>query len=418
MADQRNIVIVGGSIAGLNSTHYILRHILPSLKAKHSVKYHVYLINSSSDWFFRIASPRIAASTDRMPVEKALFNIPEAFKQYSTNDFTFIEATVTSLDPSARTVTFKNPAASDDEHLPYHAIIIATGSHTHDPVFSMTSTTDVLLSAIRTRNEKVASAKDIVIAGGGPTAVEYAAEIAEHLNGKPGWFSDAPRKVNITLITAGSQLLPVLRPAIAKIAEQKLKRLGVDVVYETRVEETSISAEGRTTIRLSKGQTLEADLFVPAYGVVPNSSFLPSSLLNEAGYLKTNKQTLRVDAAGPRVYALGDVGDYSRNSGPDIADALPALMINLKRDLLSYDPAKPDKKPEGKDRIYTPNLKETQFVPIGTGGGVGAMFGWKAPGWLVWLFKGRDMMVGFAGPLVTGDRLKKEFQWKGDEVVA
>lgn len=419
MSEQRNIVILGASFSGLQTTHYFFKHILPSLKAKNDAKYHVYLINPSSDFYMRPAAVRTAASTDRLPTEKVIRDLnEEGFKQYSSSEFTFIIGTATGLDTAARTVTYKRSEYLGDEQLKYHALVIATGSKTHDPVFSMHTDTPALVNAIKTRNTKLKSAKDIIIVGGGPTAVEHAGEIGDLLNGKPGWFSTPPRKVNITIITAGSQLLPQLRPAIGKQAEGKLKKLGVDVVYNTRVADVSTGKNGRTTVTLAKGEKLEADLYIPAHGVLPNSSFVPDALLTDTGYIKTNASTTRVDAAGPRVYAYGDVASNTRNTIVDVYDSFPALVINLKRDLLSYNPNNPDAKPKGKDREFKPNLKNTQIVPIGTAGGVGEIYGWRLPNWAVWLIKARNFMIDIVTPpLLNGDKVSKEIKWTNEEAV-
>ncbi|KZM23537.1 uncharacterized protein EKO05_0011276 [Ascochyta rabiei] len=412
MTEQRNIVVLGASAAGLQSTHYIMKHILPALKqSKKDAKYHVYLINPSSDWWFRVASPRVAASTTRMPAEKILFDIRPGLKQYSKDDITFIEGTATGVSEQSRAVTYRRSQAATEETLPYHALIVATGSKTYHQAFSMSADTRTTLDSIKYTNEKVRTAKDIVIVGGGPTALEFAGEVAEHRNGKPGFFSKVSRKTNITLITASNKLLPALRPAIAKAAEAKLKALGVEVLYNQRVVDTQTSGE-HTIITLSKGDKLEADLYVPAHGVQPNSSFLPAHLLDDRKYLKVNESTLRVDAAGPRVYSVGDVASYSRNSLVDIINSLPVLFVNLKRDLLSYNAMLPDEKPKGKDRLYVRDNKEMQLVPIGSGGGVGAVMGWKVPSWFVWMMKSRDFMVGMSGaPTVNGDSMKKEIPW-------
>ncbi|KAF9691644.1 hypothetical protein EKO04_010472 [Ascochyta lentis] len=416
MTEQRNIVVLGASAAGLQSTHYIMKHILPTLKqSKKDAKYHVYLINPSSDWWFRVASPRVAASTTRMAAEKILFDIRPGLKQYSKDDITFIEGTATGLDEQSRAVTFRRSHTSTEETLSYHALIVATGSKTYYQAFSMNADTQSTLDSIKYTNEKVSTAKEIVIVGGGPTALEFAGEVAEHRNGKPGFFKKVSRKTNITVITASDKLLPALRPAIAKAAEAKLKALGVQVVYNQRVVDTETSDE-HTILTLSKGDKIEADLYIPAHGVQPNSAFLPSRLLDDKHYLKVNDSTLRVDAAGPRVYSIGDVASYSRNSMLDIVNSLPVLLVNLKRDLLSYNAMLPDETPKGKDRLYVRDDKEMQVVPIGSGGGVGAVMGWKVPSWFVWMLKGRDFMVGMSGaPTASGDSMKKEFQWTRDE---
>ncbi|KAJ8119013.1 hypothetical protein OPT61_g114 [Boeremia exigua] len=418
MTEQRNIVVLGASAAGLQSAHYIMKHIIPALKKhKKEAKYHVYLINPSGDWWFRVASPRVAASTTRMASEKILFDIRAGLKQYSQDDITFIEGTATDLNESTRSVTYRRAGASDKETLPYHALVVATGSRTYHQAFSMSADTQTTLDSIKWTNEKVSTAKDIVIVGGGPTAVEFAGEVAEHRNGKPGWFSGVSKTANITLITAADALLPALRPAIGKAAQAKLNALGVEVLYKQRVTETHVSGT-RTLISLAKGDKIEADLYVPAFGVQPNSSFLPSHLLDEKKYLITNDKTLRVDVAGPRVYSIGDVASFSRNSVMDILGAFPVLFVNLKRDLLAYNAALPDAKAPGKDREYAREEREMQVVPIGSGGGVGAVLGWQVPSWFVWLLKGRDFMLGMSGAsTANGDQMKKEVAWTKEEAV-
>ncbi|KAF2624808.1 FAD/NAD(P)-binding domain-containing protein [Macroventuria anomochaeta] len=418
MTEQRNIVVLGASAAGLQSTHYIMNHILPTLKqSKKDAKYHVYLINPSSDWWFRVASPRVAASTSRMASEKILFDIRPGLKRYSKDDITFIEGTATGLSEPTRAVTYRRSGASIEETLSYHALIVATGSRTYHQAFSMSAATQTTLDSIKYTNEKVRTAKDIVIVGGGPTAVEFAGEVAEHRNGKPGYFSKVSKKANITLMTASDKLLPALRPAIAKAAEAKLKALGVEVLYKQRVVDASTSGD-RTLITLAQGDRIEADLYVPAFGVEPNSSFLPSHLLDDKNYLRVNEKTLRVDDAGPRVYSIGDVASYSRNSILDIMNSFPALFVNLKRDLLAYNAMLPDEKPKGKDRLYVRDDKEMQIVTIGSGGGVGAIMGWKVPSFFVWMIKGRDFMVGMSGAsTANGDSMKKEIAWTKEEAV-
>jgi NADH dehydrogenase FAD-containing subunit len=419
MSEQRNIIVLGAAPAGLQTTHYIMKHILPALKAKHSnAKYHVYNINPSADFFFRIASPRVGTSTKLMPTEKIFSPLSESFKNYSPDEFTFIQGYATGLDTATRQVSYQQSEGMSEDKLSYHALVVATGSKTHHPAFSMSTTTTATKDALKAMNTAATTAKSIVIVGGGPTGVETAGELAEYRNGKPGWFSTAPPKVSITLITATHQLLPTLSPSIAAIAEKKLKAIGVDVLYNTRVSNTSALQNGRTKVQLANGKTMEADLYIPAYGVLPNSSWLPETLLNASNYLLTNPQTLRVDLAGPRVYALGDISSASRNSAVDIIDMLPVVMINIKRDLMSYSEASPTAPAPGKDRIFTPQSKTTMFAPIGTGGGVGALMGWRVPSFFVWLLKGRDYMVGMSmGPTVTGESVGKEFKWSREEAV-
>ena len=93
---------------------------------------------------------------------------------------------------------------------------------------------------------------------------------------------------------------------------------------------------------------------------------------------------------------------------------IPVLASNMKRDLLASHEGGIGAKPQGKDRIYEPELKELQIVPVGRGGGVGSIYGWRVPSWAVWLIKARDYMVPSAGDWVFGKREEKEVKWAGE----
>jgi NADH dehydrogenase FAD-containing subunit len=419
MVEVRNIVVVGASSAGLQASHYIAKYLLPVLKNKHrGVQYHLYIICPCSDWFFRIASPRVATSTSLMSTERVFVPLADAFGQYNKEDVTWIQATATGLNHSARILEYKRVDGKGEEELQYHALIAATGSRTYYPAFSTWSDKETTLEAIKSTNTAAAAAKSIVVVGGGPTGVEAAGELGDYLNGRPGWFSKPPRKVAITLLTSADQLLPTVRKAIGDEAERQLNSLGVDVRYNIRVTDARKEQDGKTTLTLANGETIVTDLYIPAHGVQPNSSWLPPALLTENKYLNTNAQTLRVDLAGPRVYALGDVSSYSRNNALDIIDGLPVLVTNLKRDLLAFDAKHPEREAPGKDRIFTSNTKEMLFVPIGTRTGVGVLVGYRVPGFFVWLLKGRDYFIGLSmAPTATGSGVK-EVKWTIEEAIS
>ncbi|KAJ9666742.1 hypothetical protein H2201_003146 [Coniosporium apollinis] len=418
MADSttKNIVILGASFSGLSVAHYFLKHILPSLPAS-SGPYHVYLINPSDSFYWRIGAPRVVVSNDLLPISRSFYPIADGFTQYGSDRFTFIQGTATSLDTSARTVTVV-PCTEDgaEQHdrtrqLPYYALVIATGTRTPSKALSTHTTTKVAKDAIADLQTRLPRAKTVLIAGGGPAGVETAGEIGEQLNGRAGFAAKRPGKTHatITLVAGGSRLLSALRPALAKTAEGYLNKVGVDVIYNVKMESATPTGDGKTEVRLSNGETRVVDVFIPATGVEPNTEFLPAHLKNEKGYVKTNPSTLRVDEAGPRVYCLGDVGTYTRGGVMDIYDAVPVIMTNISRDLhAAVGSEKNNGLPTGKDRAYKPNLKETQLVPVGRSVGVGAVFGWKLPSTMVWAIKGRDYLTGAAPSIQMGTKWKKD----------
>jgi NADH dehydrogenase FAD-containing subunit len=412
IAPAKTILILGASYSGLSSAHYFLKHVLPTLPNKES--YHLTLVGESSKHYARPATPRAIASHKLMPTDKIFYDIQAGFKTYPADQFTFIQGAATAMDPAAKTVAITLPN-KEVQNINYYALIIATGTRTASPIMGLHGDYKLTEDAQKAFQEALPAAKSIVLAGGGPSAVETAGELAELLNGKPGMFSAVQKKVDITIITADSKLLPALRPAIATAAQNLLEKLGVEVIYNTKVESVTPETAGidaiteKAVLKLSNGETKEADLYLPATGTTPNTKFVPTALLNEKGFVLANPETLRCDEAGPLVYTVGDVASYARWGIMDIFSAVPVVMSNLKRDLLAPE----GEKPAGADRPFKANTKETQLVPIGKSQGVGAVFGIKLPGFAVKMIKGKDYFASKAGTIVDGSHWAKESKWNG-----
>ncbi|PVH97960.1 FAD/NAD(P)-binding domain-containing protein [Periconia macrospinosa] len=404
------ILILGGSFGGVSAAHYALRHIIPQLPKQDGKTYNVTLVNPSTDFYWRIAGPRVAASKTLMPYDKVFLPIEPHFA-YAKDQFNFVQGTATSVDPVAQTVTVQTP--SGERTVSYAALVIATGVSTPSPLFTQTTDRAALEAEFESFHKTLANAKSIVIGGAGPVGVETAGELGEFLNGKPGFFSSGPKKpkAKVTLISAEGKMLPILRESISKKAEKMLKALGVNVVYNTKVITATPSGEGgKTAVQLSNGETLDADIYIDATGARPNTSFLPSDWLDSRQKVAVNPKTLRVEAPGAtRVYVVGDVGSHTRGGAIDLPNAIGTAMTNLRTDLIAHI----TQKAPGPDRHYEANLAESQIVPIGTSKGVGAFNGNALPSVMVWGMKGRDYMLGMlAQATLNGDNYKKEGKWK------
>ena len=404
------ILILGGSYAGVSAAHYALKHTIPALPKKDGVTYNVTLVNPSKDLYWRFAAPRAIVSKQMMPYDQIFYPIEPAFA-YAFPKFKFIQGSATRVDAAGQSVSVTT-VDGETQTVPYAALIIATGFTTPSPLFTQATDRAALEAMYDAFQQELKSAKTVVIGGGGPVGVETAGEVAEILNGRPGFLAAGPKspKAEVKLICADKKLLPVLRDSIGKTAEGFLAKLGCSVTYNVRViGATKASSEpgAKTLVELSNGETLDADVYIDATGARPNTGFLPKEWLDSRSKLACNPLTLRVEheAAGPRVYALGDVGSYTRGGVMDLSLAVPVALTNLKHDLLRHLAGTV----VAGDRVYKPNLKEQQICPIGTQKGVGAFNGFKVPSQMVWMIKGRDYLIGqLAQATVRGDQWKKE----------
>ncbi|KAH7342371.1 hypothetical protein BKA65DRAFT_503967 [Rhexocercosporidium sp. MPI-PUGE-AT-0058] len=407
----KKIVILGGSYGGLSTAHYLLKHVIPHPRQDKD-NYEIVLISASSQVLCRPACPRALISDDMFDQTKLFLDIAKQFEQYPKDIFTFLHGSAMGLDHEKRTVEVKL-VTGGVEIIDYYALVIATGASTTSPLLGLKKDASDLKAEWMSFREALPTAKTIVISGGGPAGIEVAGELGEYLNGRPGWFGGkSTPKVSITVFTAGPQVLPVLRPSIAKHAEDLLSRVGVTVTKNARVKSVEavrggeVQVTSKVVLTLDDGKKVEADLYIPATGTQPNTSFINSSLLASDGRVSTNPSTLRVDKAGVRVYAVGDVSSAARPAVHLILEAIPVVCANIKRDLLLDSGV--EESSVGEERIFKEDTRETQMVPIGKSKGVGAAMGYQLPSFLVWLIKGRDYWLWTTGGLWSGKQWTKE----------
>lgn len=295
MAEVRKIVILGASFGGLGVFHYLARHVIPKLKG---AKYEIHLVDESSRFWWHIAAPRQIVTMKELNTEKTFIPITDIINNYPNlkDSIIFHQGSATSLNTENRTVTISKQGGAT-ESLTYYALVIATGVKSPTPLTTFHGDYTISEKALQDLNAKLGSAKEIVISGGGPVGVETAGEIGFHVQGK----------AKVTLITGSKKLLPVFNETRAIKAQKLLEKVGVTVVYGVKVDGAEQGANGKTQLSLDNGKSISADVYIPAYGVTPNSGYVPAALKTSNGYINTNKETMRVDAAGPRVYAAGDI---------------------------------------------------------------------------------------------------------------
>jgi NADH dehydrogenase FAD-containing subunit len=378
---RHSILILGASYAGLSTTHYLLKHVLPSLS-----NYNIILVGASTQAMCRPACPRAMLSDSFFDQAKLFVDVDAQLAQYPKEQVKCVQGCAKHVDHEKRVATIKRSDDASDVTIEFHTLVIATGASTISPLLS---NGPVRAAAWESLREELKDARRIVVAGAGPTGVEIAGELGSFLR---------PREVGITLISSRARILPSLRPDIGATARTYLTDLGVILLASTKVERYDSATK---TIVLGTGNVIEnVDIYIPATGTTPNTSFLSTSLLAADGRVRTDFATLRVDTAGPRIYAIGDCSDAYRPAIHNILASVPILGENIKRDLLVHAGMKSSS--EGEDRMFKEDKRETQLIPIGQSKGVGVMMGWRVPSWVVWLVKGRDYWVWTTGRMLSG----------------
>ncbi|KAH8901977.1 FAD/NAD(P)-binding domain-containing protein [Coniochaeta sp. PMI_546] len=371
---SKTVVILGGGISGIATAHKLLKHTAPKLKGLK-----VILVSVSTHFYFNIAAVR-GLIPGEIPDDALFHPIEPGFDKYPKGSFEFVVGTATALDLAGNAVQVRTP--EQDRTLVYDQLVIATGSSLSSdiPFKTLGSYGETIESWHKLQNQ-VKAAKSIVVAGAGPTGIETIGELAN----KYGTTK------KLTLIIDGEHALPTLLPSVGKTAEAELAKMKVDLVRKVRVTGVEDIGDG-TKLTLSNGKTLVTDVFLPLYGVRPNTSFVPAHLLDASGSVKVDK-TLRVEGL-KNVWAVGDVNNVEVKLAMRAESQTVHLFPNLEATLLG--------KGEATLAEYKPSAQTMMFVTVGKKKGTGQIGTWKAFSFMVSYVKGRTLFVDKVPPLVAG----------------
>ena len=141
---------------------------------------------------------------------------------------------------------------------------------------------------------------NIVVAGGGLSGVEIAAQMASFSREFYRKNNFICRKLNIVLVNAGEHVLQGVDKELVDKTDKRLKKLEIVIKNQRKVVEIT-----QESVKLSCGEVLPMDFMIFTGGIEPNG--LVNNLLldkNEKGYITTNSylQTINYE----NVFAVGD----------------------------------------------------------------------------------------------------------------
>ncbi|KAJ5312112.1 hypothetical protein PENANT_c011G01016 [Penicillium antarcticum] len=384
-----NVVVVGGSYAGLHIAHSILRDVSDA---------QVTLINPSTSFYWNIAAPRIVAKPKAFHAEQYLLPIKESFAGYRPDAFRFIAGTASAIDTNAKTVAV-NSNGGASAAVPYDYLVITSGSTTSATSGSLTGTsipfkqsnTDGMEELIKAAQGHISEAKEIVIGGAGPIGVELAGELAEAVEA-----SGNAGKVSITLVSATDRVLPMLKSSASSAARKQLEQKKIKIVTSKRVMGVETPADDGSSwiVSLEGGDKLSADLYIPTTGVVPNNSFIPAEFLDKDGWVTVNSE-MRVqssDGKSQPIFAAGDITNNSMRLSFKAMEQAHVAAANLKADIIGT----------GAIKTFEQGDNIMMVVPVGEAGGTGQIFGFVPFSFMVKMIKGKHFFIEKAPGALAG----------------
>ncbi|TVY31597.1 Oxidoreductase, partial [Lachnellula occidentalis] len=319
------IVILGASQAGIRAAHRILTQAEKSGKAG-LVK--LTLVSPNTHMYWNLAAPR-GLVPGQLTDEDMFQPIAPGLKRYTGSQVKFVVGQAESLDFDTKMVEISS--ASGNETLEYDILVLATGATTKAEVaFKGTGSTEVAKDAVHGFQARVEKAKTIVIAGAGPTGVEFAGELA----------SVYGKEKHVTLLASKAVVFDEAPANVSKIALKLLQDLDISIKLQAKVTGTNKLPDGRQEITLADGEKLVADMYVPAYGLTPNASYVPARYVDTKGYVVVDEY-LKVKGA-ENAWAIGDVTDmepsqliYADQQSSYAAEAIVSVLNN--KDPVPYE---------------------------------------------------------------------------------
>lgn len=172
----KHIVILGGAYSGVTLAHRILK-----LKetGKTTVLFKITMVTPNTHFYWNLAAPR-ALIPGELADEHVFLDIVPGFAHYPAGSFNFILGFAEGLDVEAKTVTVGLTTANRQRKtIQYDYLILATGSQSFGDVpFKGRDSTETTKDALHDYQLRIENAKTVIIAGAGPTGVEFAGELA------------------------------------------------------------------------------------------------------------------------------------------------------------------------------------------------------------------------------------------------
>jgi len=213
--------------------------------------------------------------------------------------------TITTIDKKTKTLT----GATGTTYV-YHKLILALGSVTtyfgikglDQYAYGIKSAAEItrLKQHLLDEFSKPDGAdKDFLVVGAGPTGVELASALGTYLNNLKKHFNKPEPRMKISIIEAGPRVLPRMSEAASKLVHARLKKLGVHVELNQKVEEQTVDS------LIVNGKPIKSHTVIWTSGVANNPFFAANADQFE---FSPNRKII-VDKylrSGEDVYVIGD----------------------------------------------------------------------------------------------------------------
>ncbi|KAJ3288352.1 NADH:ubiquinone oxidoreductase [Rhizoclosmatium sp. JEL0117] len=302
------------------------------LKDLDTENYNVVLVSPRAYFLF---TPLLPSSTVGTVELRSIMQPIRFLTRFKRREILYVEGNCTNIDPTKKVITVEDSSeiqgAVSKSEIKYDYLVVGVGAENAtfgipgvkenacflkeawDARRIRTQLLDCLESATfpGQPESEINRLLHMVVVGGGPTGVEYAAELHDFLNDDiQTWYPDIAGKFKITLVEATPHVLGMFPKDLIQYTERTFAENKVEILNNTMVKEV----HQKDILVLNKDKELETipfGLLVWATGntarplVSDLISKLPKDLQNQRRGLVVD-DWLAVKGSKGSIYALGD----------------------------------------------------------------------------------------------------------------
>jgi NADH dehydrogenase len=311
---EKRVVIIGGGFGGIAAAH-ALRHADAEVVLIDRRNHHIF-----QPLLYQVATAVLSPAEIAAPIRQL---------EAKQRNVSVLLAEVTGVDVASRTIEAASPGVGVRK-IAFDYLVVATGMRPsyfgHDefaryaPGLKSLGDAETIRAKILSAFELAATTEDederarqmtFVLVGAGPSGVELAASLAHlvKVTLRGNFHRIDPTKASIILLDAGKRVLPTFAESLSRRVSKRLKKLGVKVTTDVKVEK--VDEQGV----IAGGTRIPSATVLWTAGVA--ASPIPKMLgtkTDRAGRALVDPFLKIVDAPG--VFVVGDAASVMQNEHP------------------------------------------------------------------------------------------------------
>jgi NADH:ubiquinone reductase (non-electrogenic) len=198
----------------------------------------------------------------------------------------------------------------------------------------------------------------MVVVGGGPTGVEYAAELHDYLKEDLAkWYPKLVDKFSITLIEAFDRLLPAFSTKLIDYTQTTFKKNNINVLTKSKVKSVD---DKKVTVETDDG-IKEIDYGILVWAAGNTHKDVVKNLISEMKATQTNPKGLSVNDhllvnGSNNIFALGDATATQYSATAQVASQQGKYLAKVLKNVGKYS----ELTPSDPQNIISQTLKNTK----------------------------------------------------------